>query len=235
MKNTKKPIIGIVAKFNDFDDPNFLWRRQVFDGLSRALLIKHGALVIGILPQNKGVDFNDNDAGRHLVTMDKAEEEDFVATLKLCDGILLQGGANSDYYEEFAAKYCFEHDIPLLGICAGYNNMIRGLGGTTKLSAKMHNQFGKERVHKISIDQNSLLYKITGQDSLMVNSIHSYEADELKNLVASSHASDGCVESVENSSKKFYLGVKFHPELLAGTSLPCDNIFHSFVEACHSN
>lgn len=229
----KKPIIGIVAKFNDFDDPNFLWRRQVIDGVTRSLLIKHGALVIGILPQNKAVDFNDNDEGIYKIKMDRNETKNFVETLKLCDGIVLQGGVNSDYYEEFTAKYCFENDIPLLGICAGYNNIIRGLGGKTRKSnEEIHNHFGKDLVHEIKIEKNSLLQKITGTQKLMVNSIHSWEADILKNVVASSYAVDGCVESVENTSKRFFLGVKFHPELLASTSPQCDNIFKYFVKAC---
>lgn len=232
-KSNKKPIIGIVAKFNDFDDPNFLWRRQVFDGITRSLLIKHGALVIGILPQNKAVDFNDNDEGKHKIKMDQTETRDFIETLKLCDGVVLQGGGNSDYYEEFTAKYCFENDIPLLGICAGYNNIVRGLGGKTKRSnEKFHNQFGKDLVHKITIQKNSFLNKITGSTELVVNSIHSFEADKLKSVAASSFAEDGCIESVENDTKRFFLGVKFHPELLAKSSPQCDNIFKIFVEKC---
>lgn len=229
----KKPIIGIVAKFNDFDDPNFIWRRQVFDGITRSLLIKHGALVIGILPQNKAVDFNDSDDGNYKIKMDSIEKKDFIDTLKLCDGIVLQGGSNSDYYEEFTAKYCFENDIPLLGICAGYNNIIRALGGKTKRSdEEKHNQFEKDLAHEITIEKNSLLYKITGTQKLMVNSIHSWEAGQLNNVVASSYAPDGCIESVENTDKKFFLGVKFHPELLANNSPQCDNIFKCFVDAC---
>ncbi len=230
-----KPIIGIVAKFNDFDDPNFLWRRQVIDGLTRSILIKHGALVIGILPQNKGVDFNDNDEGKYKIKMDQNETQDFIETLKLCDGIVLQGGTNSDFYEEFAARYCYENDIPLLGICAGYNNMVRGLGGTTKRSnEKIHNQFGKDLVHKITIQKGSLLNKIVGSTKLVVNSIHGFEAADLKNVVASSFSKDGCIESIENTSKRFFLGVKFHPELLASNSPQCNNIFKFFVEECKS-
>lgn len=228
----RKPIIGIVAKFNDFDDPNFLWRRQVFDGITRSILIRHGALVIGILPQNKAVDFNDNDEGRHLIKMDKDETLDFVETLRLCDGIVLQGGENSDFYEEFAAKYCFDNNIPLLGICAGYNNIVRGLGGKTKRSSKMHSQFGKDFVHKIKIRQGSLLSEIMQTNELVVNSIHGYEADVLKGVVASAHAEDGCIECVENKEKRFFLGVKFHPELLASRVPECDNIFKAFVEKC---
>ena len=229
--NKTRPIIGIVAKFNDFDDPNFLWRRQVFDGLTRSILIKHGANVLGILPQNQAVDFNDNDAGIHLITMTKEEEKNFTTMLNLCDGIVLQGGANSDYYEEFAAKYCYDNNIPLLGICAGYNNIVRSLGGTTTTNDDSHNKFGEKLVHDIEIVSGTLLHKIVNCNNIKVNSIHSWVADKLNNLVANCYSPDGCIEGVEAPNKKFIMGLKFHPELLADNP-NIDAIFKQFVESC---
>jgi len=46
-----------------------------------------------------------------------------------CDGIVIQGGLSSDDYEIKAAKYAIDNDIPILGICAGFNNIIRAMGG----------------------------------------------------------------------------------------------------------
>ena len=58
------------------------------------------------------------------------EKENLIAQLKLCDGVILQGGAETDNYEIVIAKYCYENDVPILGICAGQNNIARALGGT---------------------------------------------------------------------------------------------------------
>lgn len=39
--------------------------------------------------------------------------------VKLCDGILLQDGGACDNYEMIVAKYCYDNNIPTLGICCG--------------------------------------------------------------------------------------------------------------------
>lgn len=53
--------------------------------------------------------------------------------LDICDGIILEGGLSSASYEVEAAKYAINNDIPLLGICAGFNNIIRAMGGNVFL------------------------------------------------------------------------------------------------------
>ena len=132
------------------------------------------------------------------------------------DGIVLQGGMNSDFYEEFIAQYCWENDIPLLGICAGFNNVVRGLGGTTtnKINKALHLRANTvKNAHEIKIEKNSLLYSLVKQDKLNVNSIHSWVAKDVKKLTPSAYAPDGVIEAVEDKHKNFYLALKFHPEL----------------------
>ena len=43
----------------------------------------------------------------------------------------MQGGIETDNYEIIIAKYCYDNNIPVLGICAGQNNIVRALGGAT--------------------------------------------------------------------------------------------------------
>ena len=45
-----------------------------------------------------------------------------------------------------------------------------------------------------------------------------------------SYSEDGLVESFEVESKKFVMGVKWHPELMLDED--ANNIFKAFVEAC---
>ncbi len=59
------------------------------------------------------------------------ERENLIAQIKLCDGIIMQGGIETDNYEIIIAKYCYDNNIPVLGICAGQNNIVRALGGAT--------------------------------------------------------------------------------------------------------
>ena len=78
--------------------------------------------------------------------------------IALCDGIVLQGGGYVDEYECFIAKFCYDYDIPILGICAGKHNMVRAVGGSIgKLGNEDHNK--EERyVHSIKIDKTSKAY-----------------------------------------------------------------------------
>ena len=59
-----------------------------------------------------------------------------------------------------------------------------------------------------------------------VNSTHHQAVDRLGPLVAVAHAPDGVVEAVTLPGHPFYVGVQWHPELLAPTPL-----FPALVEA----
>ena len=83
------------------------------------------------------------------------------------------GGA-CDNYEMIVAKYCYDNDIPTIGICCGQNVMVRALGGTTKLipNPEKHNDIYSTYVHTVKLDTNSRLYKIIGKTEIEVNSRH---------------------------------------------------------------
>ena len=130
----KKPLIGIISKNITLEDfYNWSWQRISND--VRYAINKNGGLVLGILPQTLRKDFNKEDTTDKIKLTEK-EKQDILFFVKKCDGVILQGGISSQNYEEVVAKYCYENNLPLLGICAGYNNMIRALGG---LSEKIYN------------------------------------------------------------------------------------------------
>lgn len=229
----KPVVIGIVTKhFNK--DTFYGWSWMRISNNLRYALTKNGALCMGILPQSKNLYFQEVD--EHDDTpMSKEEQDNFVKFIDMCDGIVLQGGMNSCYYEEFTAKYCYEKDIPLLGICAGYNTMIRALGGTTvKLINDEHDRPFSQYVHSATVtDENSLYYSIVKEKTFMVNSIHQYIGGKIPpQLSVVSLSCDGQVEVVEAKDKKFYLGIKHHPELLCDIDEKQNRIFEAFIKAC---
>ena len=154
--------------------------------------------------------------------------------LKMCDGIVLQGGISSHNYEEYIAKYCYDNDIPLLGICAGYNNIIRGLGGKAELitNTQVHDRPDLKYVHNCIIkDKESLFYNIVKQEKFAVNSVHTYIGTKIpKKLSIVAYSDDGQVEVVEAKDKKFLIGVKFHSELLVDEEDKFNDIFKTLVE-----
>ena len=235
MRNeVKKPIIGIVSK-NLTVKQYYGWQWQRICDSIRCAINKNNGLVIGILPQKNNQVFNQKDE-HETKKLTKQEQSDLLQTLKLCDGIILQGGLTSHNYEEFIAKYCYENDIPCLGICAGFNNMIRGLGGTTTKLAdtSKHDRPDLQYAHSCNVvDRNSLFYKIVGRDTFPVNSSHTYISDKIPaSLSVVAKSDDNQVEVVEAKDKKFYIGIKYHPQLLIDKDDFENNIFKVFVEMC---
>ncbi len=142
-----KPIIGIVSKHYA------TYKLNKIDTFTRdevkQAIFDNGGVAIGILPVEADVNYCGDNWKDNLSI---EEKENLITQLKLCDGIILQGGAETDNYESIIAKYCYENNIPILGICAGQNSIARALGGTTyKISnPDKHNKSFDEYVHNIS-------------------------------------------------------------------------------------
>ena len=230
----KKPVIGIVSKNITIEDfYNWSWQRISND--VRYSVYKNGGLVMGILPQPTRKDFNQEDESEKI-KLTKKEKEDILFFVNQCDGIILQGGISSHNYEEFIAKYCYEHDIPLIGICTGYNNIIRGLGGRAEkiLNTDVHDRPDLQYAHKCLVaDKDSLFFKLVKSSRFDVNSVHTYVGTHIPpqlSVVATSN--DGQVEVVEAKDKAVYIGIKYHPELLVDIDKKQNNIFRMFVKVC---
>lgn len=223
----KKPVIGIVAKHKRADENRL--NTFIRDEVEQAVF-DNGGIAIGILPPNMDKTRAKDNWQEQLTT---EEKHNFYDQINLCDGVILQGGDFTDEYECFVAKYCYDYDIPLLGICAGKHNIIRALGGTIeKISGSEHYKTTKDYVHKITINKNSKAYKIIGKEEVMVNSRHNNHSSSIKNLDLVAEADDGIDEIVEDPTKKFFMGVQFHPESLYKTDIYMNNIFTNFIKTC---
>lgn len=122
----KKPIIGIISKYKNEDDVSV----YINDNVKNAV-VENGGIAIGILPPLPNKKNLDGDVpSKNCLTA--KQRQDFIAQIKLCDGIIFEGGPTSMEYEPVLANYIFKHNIPTLGFCAGQNNLVRGVGGTTK-------------------------------------------------------------------------------------------------------
>lgn len=146
--------------------------------------------------------------------------------LKLCNGIIIQGGSDIYPYHFQIVEYCFKNNIPILGICMGHQ--ILGLYSTNQNEddlIKINNHYNKDKKHIISIKQGSTLYKIFGP-TLEVNTRHLYALDKVKKpFKVSALSEDNVIEAIEYiDDNHFLLGVQFHPEDLKNTE-PLYNYF----------
>lgn len=224
----KKPIIGIVAKPSLEQD---MWHyMEVVDDI-RVALGKNNALTVGILPTENKIDFKKDEEVDHI-KLSEEEKEDLEQVVARLDGVVLESGLVSNIYEEEIARICIEKDIPLLGICSGFNNLVRALGGSVHIDDSIfHNQFGSRIAHNINIDKNSKLFEILKAETVAVNSIHTCVAkrEEIKGYkVVAICPNDNNVEAIELEGKRFVMGLKWHPELMNSMN----RVFEEFTKAC---
>ena len=152
--------------------------------------------------------------------------------------------AGRDDYELELARRALEANLPLLAICRGAQVLNVACGGS--LVQHIPDQVGtlvnhvlREPSHAIAHDvwvtSGSLLESLMREqlegDTSAVNSRHHQAPAALgKGLVASATAPDGVIEAIEVPSKRFCLGVQWHPENFwrTGEFRP---LFEAFVDA----
>lgn len=229
----RKPIIGIIGKVQPQYGEDIWHRIDEVDEL-RYLIVKNGGTAIMLLPTEKNLKFNDNDIKDDTILNDE-EKSELYRQIDLCDGFILQGGLYSSNYEIEIAKKVIELDKPLIGICAGFNNILRALGtDVIEDKTKSHDIYNKDYRHKISVIKGTKLYDLIDKEEYYVNSIHSMIApkENVEDYVKISSISyDNLVESFELNNKKFVIGIKWHPELMLEDDFT-NKLFKEFIENC---
>ena len=135
-----------------------------------------------------------------------------------------------DNAELLTARLAYNRQIPILGICRGIQTLamalggkvaqdlseVRGHGGTEVRDIK-HSQDAdrSEPTHSVTIEPDSTLSCIYGQQGLAVNSFHHQAvSDSGTKFRVVATAPDGIVEAMESSEYKPILGVQWHPECM---------------------
>lgn len=153
--------------------------------------------------------------------------KEIVLYLDLCSGFIFQGGDDLGIEDILAIKEIIDKDLPLLGICLGMQELATLYHGTLyDISNHLTNSY-----HIITIKENTLLYKILNTKEILVNSRHKSAVKET-NLTTSSLSKDNVIESIEDPTKKFVLGLQWHPESIYDTNIYSQKIFTYFVNIC---
>ena len=229
----KRPLIGIIGKVQPQYGEDIWHRIDEVDEI-RYLIVKNGGTAIMLLPTEITLKFNDNDIEYNTVLSDE-EKNELYRQIDLCDGFILQGGLYSANYEIEMAKKIIELDKPLIGICAGFNNILRAIGtDVIEDKTKSHDIYDKEYRHEISIIKGTKLFDLVKKEKYNVNSIHSMIAPKgnvEKYARISAISYDNLVESFELDNKKFVMGIKWHPELMLEDEFS-DKLFKKFISKC---
>lgn len=142
-------------------------------------------------------------------------------------------------FEIAVTRGAIARDMPVLGICGGQQLLNVVLGGTLiqhipdeVADALAHEQPNPrdEAGHDVTVSPGTLLHKITGTETMSVNSAHHQAVRTIgEDVVIDAVAPDGVIEGIELPGKRFCLGVQWHPEFCID---PGDSkIFDAFIEA----
>ena len=151
--------------------------------------------------------------------------EDITPYLNICHGFILQGGDDIDEYNLKNIKILKKKNIPTLGICLGMQEMYYEKNLIDIPNHKINS------LHEIKINKGTLLYKIIKKDKILVNSRHKSSIKNTKYLISST-SKDNIIESIEDPSKKFFLGLQWHPENLYKIDSNSRKIFDYFIKMC---
>jgi putative glutamine amidotransferase len=143
-----------------------------------------------------------------------------------------------DELEFEAIDAALRRDIPVLGICRGFQLINVALGGTLLLHVDDHEPETPDSVrlhHDVVIDQRSRLAAASGSAPLAVNSRH-HQAVTAKELAPSLRATASVgdlIEAFESDEHRWVVGVQWHPERIGkdqGMSPEVEGVFDAFVQ-----
>jgi gamma-glutamyl-gamma-aminobutyrate hydrolase PuuD len=215
--NERKPIVGITAyaeqaKWGVWDVPSALIPMSYVEAISRA-------------------------GGRGLLV--PPSEDAVEETLDALDGLLFSGGSDMDpatYGAEphpettgvrperdrgelALMKAALERDMPILAVCRGFEvmNVARGGDLVQHLPDVVGHEHHKHTPgvfgdHEVDVAAESRLGALLGHRA-PVKSHHHQGAGRLgEGLEAVAWADDGTIEGLEDPTRRFTLGVLWHPE-----------------------
>ena len=196
-------------------------------------------------------------AGAGMRWVELSDPEQAVQDALTCDGLLLPGGGDMDpkFYGQARIPACGEPNLlrdaaeplllraflaadkPVLGICRGIQVMNAVLGGDLYQDIKPfehlpHNDHWA-KVHTVTVRRGTLLSRILGQDTVLVNSQHHQAVDRVApGFTLAALSEDGIVEAIEKPDARFCLGVQWHPEWLSDADPAMQGLFDAFVNSC---
>lgn len=197
------PIIGIITRSSTSDEEHKI--NLIYDDIKNSIL-NNGGIPIGI-----------------MLT------ENYKSLIDICDGIVFQGGDNFEKYDLDTLKYIYDINKPVLGICLGMQLMgVLFDGNMININNHKKKLF---YAHNVIINKNSILYNIYKTNNIKVNSRHKQIIKNTK-LKVVGVSQDGYIEAIEDSSKKFFIGVQWHPESMVKYDKEQNSLFKYFIKQC---
>ena len=236
--------------------------KRAIIGISSSIIVDNSGSFAGYKRAYVNKDYVDaviRAGGVPLIIPFSTDKEVIISQAQLIDGLILSGGHDispynygqepsqkigetfpeRDTYEIILLEESKKRNIPILGICRGFQLINVAAGGTLYQDLSLipgnilkHNQVSNPtlKTHKVEIKENSFISSIFGKET-MVNSFHHQVINKVANdFIVVAKASDGVVEAIEHKTYKFLVAVQWHPEMLAVECEKARELFVRFIE-----
>ena len=180
---------------------------------------------------------------------------------KMLDGLVIPGGTHAspeswyvDLHEpapyEETPRAAFDiavvegalaRDLPLLGICAGMQELACVAGAKMTRNVHKHHKTSIDHrqgstadqyAHDVTVEPGTRLASIVGAGRLEVNTAHQEAVVSVPSgMTISARSPDGVIEAIELPKQKFALGVQWHPEFFIDAGNPHRKVFEALVSA----
>lgn len=138
-------------------------------------------------------------------------------------------GLRQEFETELLRRLAGEKDKPVLGVCLGMQMMCLVAGGT--LNQRLSDNVPTHAEHWNSEHRVEQIGSKGGFElSGLVHSRHRQAVAGAGNLTPIASSPDGVIEAVCDDSRKFYLGVQWHPERTTDQAVG-QHVFDRFVAA----
>src|SRR5262249_34364946 len=137
-----------------------------------------------------------------------------------------------DETELAAARRALDADVPILGVCRGFQLLNVALGGSLAMHIAGHQARGDDVIaHTLSVRSGTKLAAATAAGAMRVNSRHhqAITDDRLAPGLRATAHHDGLVEAFESDGHRWVVGVQWHPERTSEVDAAAARIFAAFV------
>jgi putative glutamine amidotransferase len=140
-----------------------------------------------------------------------------------------------DALEIEIARAAIARDLPVLGICRGFQVLNVVQGGSLVQDVPGHRPEEREGLVEhgdVALRPGSRLARATGGTALTVNSRHHQAVTKEtlgRDLIATAMV-DGLIEGFEMADRRWVVGVQWHPERTSEVSPEACRIFEAFVQ-----
>ena len=148
----------------------------------------------------------------HSIILPYDFKDEMIEKYNVC-GFILSGGPSSVYEDDspYLSKKIFSYNVPILGICYGFQLLVKYYSGSVENSGKA--EYGRAKIN--FCNKSNLFFDFDNSTDVWMS--HGDKVTKIpKKWIEVSQSENNVIAAAEDSENQIY-GVQFHPEVVHTT------------------